>query len=81
MSIWQRISTLVKSNINALISGAEDPEKILNQLIATCVSSSSKRGSRSPSLSLTKSASKAVRQRAKKAADWETKAMTAISQP
>ena len=32
-SIWQRISTLVKSNINALISGAEDPEKILNQLI------------------------------------------------
>ena len=33
MSIWQRISTLVKSNINALISSAEDPEKVLNQLI------------------------------------------------
>ncbi len=33
MGIWSRISTLVKSNINAMISKAEDPEKILNQLI------------------------------------------------
>ncbi|PIE19157.1 MAG: hypothetical protein CSA66_02995 [Proteobacteria bacterium] len=33
MGIWSRVSTLVKSNINALISKAEDPEKILNQLI------------------------------------------------
>ncbi|TNF27066.1 MAG: PspA/IM30 family protein [Deltaproteobacteria bacterium] len=33
MGIWARISTLVKSNINAMISKAEDPEKILNQLI------------------------------------------------
>ena len=33
MGIWARISTLVKSNINAMISKAENPEKILNQLI------------------------------------------------
>ncbi|MCC6620791.1 MAG: PspA/IM30 family protein [Deltaproteobacteria bacterium] len=33
MGIWARISTLIKSNINAMISKAEDPEKILNQLI------------------------------------------------
>jgi len=33
MGIWSRVSTLVKSNINSLISKAEDPEKILNQLI------------------------------------------------
>jgi len=33
MGIWGRISTLVKSNINSLISKSEDPEKILNQLI------------------------------------------------
>jgi len=33
MGIWARISTLVKSNINSMISKAEDPEKILNQLI------------------------------------------------
>jgi phage shock protein A len=33
MGIWARISTLMKSNINSMISKAEDPEKILNQLI------------------------------------------------
>jgi phage shock protein A len=33
MGIWSRISTLVKSNINSMISNAEDPEKILNQLV------------------------------------------------
>jgi phage shock protein A len=33
MSIFQRISTLFKSNINDLIARAEDPEKMLNQII------------------------------------------------
>jgi phage shock protein A len=33
MGILERIRTVLKSNINALISKAEDPEKILNQLI------------------------------------------------
>jgi phage shock protein A len=33
MSIFSRIGTLLKSNINDLISRAENPEKILNQLI------------------------------------------------
>lgn len=33
MSIFSRLGTLLKSNINDLISRAEDPEKILNQLI------------------------------------------------
>ncbi|MFB6262267.1 MAG: PspA/IM30 family protein [Bradymonadaceae bacterium] len=33
MGIFSRIGTLVKANINDLISKAEDPEKILNQLI------------------------------------------------
>ena len=33
MSIFDRIATILKSNINAMISSAEDPEKILNQLI------------------------------------------------
>lgn len=34
MGLWQRISTLFKSNINHAISQAEDPEKILNQMIS-----------------------------------------------
>ncbi|MEE2779177.1 MAG: PspA/IM30 family protein [Myxococcota bacterium] len=33
MSIWQRIKTFLKSNINDVISNAEDPAKILEQLI------------------------------------------------
>lgn len=33
MGIFSRIGTLLKANINDLISKAEDPEKILNQLI------------------------------------------------
>jgi len=33
MGIFKRLGTLLKSNINDLISKAEDPEKILNQLI------------------------------------------------
>lgn len=33
MGVFTRLGTLLKSNINDLISRAEDPEKILNQLI------------------------------------------------
>lgn len=33
MGVFSRLGTLIKSNINDLISRAEDPEKILNQLI------------------------------------------------
>ncbi len=33
MGVFGRLGTLIKSNINDLISKAEDPEKILNQLI------------------------------------------------
>jgi len=33
MSIFERMVTLIKSNINDLIDKAEDPEKMLNQLI------------------------------------------------
>src|SRR5512141_798544 len=33
MGIFSRISTLFKSNVNDLISKAEDPEKMLNQVV------------------------------------------------
>ncbi len=33
MSIFSKFSTMIKSNINDLISRAEDPEKMLNQII------------------------------------------------
>ena len=33
MGFWERISRIFRANVNDAISGAEDPEKILNQLI------------------------------------------------
>ena len=33
MGIFDRLSTLIKSNLNDLISSAEHPEKMLNQII------------------------------------------------
>src|SRR5512144_255958 len=33
MGIFSRLGTLIKSNINDLISKAEDPEKMLNQVL------------------------------------------------
>lgn len=33
MGLWARIVQFIKSNINALISRAEDPEKMLNQVV------------------------------------------------
>src|SRR5215217_3001305 len=33
MGLFDRLSTLLRSNINDLISSAEDPEKMLNQII------------------------------------------------
>src|SRR5205807_1286842 len=34
MGVWQRFTTWVRSNVNDLIGRAEDPEKMLNQLVA-----------------------------------------------
>ncbi|MGQ9836447.1 MAG: PspA/IM30 family protein, partial [Cyanobacteriota bacterium] len=33
MGLFDRVSRIIRSNINALVSSAEDPEKILNQVI------------------------------------------------
>ncbi len=33
MSIFSRIQTIISSNINALLDGAEDPEKMINQTL------------------------------------------------
>ena len=33
MGIFSRLGTLIKSNLNDLISKAEDPEKMLNQVL------------------------------------------------
>lgn len=79
MSIWQRISTLVKSNINALISSAEDPEKVLNQLIRDMRQQFiDARKQVAVSIADEKRLKKQYDGELKKATEWENKAMTAI---
>ncbi|MEN9239493.1 MAG: PspA/IM30 family protein, partial [Thermostichales cyanobacterium SZTDM-1c_bins_54] len=33
MGLFERVGRIIKANLNALVSAAEDPEKILNQTI------------------------------------------------
>ena len=33
MAIFQRLATLLRSNVNHMINEAEDPEKMLNQML------------------------------------------------
>ncbi len=79
MGIWGRISTLVKSNINSMISGAEDPEKILNQLIIDMREQFMEaRKQVAVAIADEKRLKRQYEQELKKAQDWEKKAMVAV---
>lgn len=78
-SIWQRISTLLKANINSLISSAEDPEKILNQLIIDMRNQFLEaRKQVAVAIADEKRLKRQVEKEAEKAREWEAKAMTAV---
>jgi len=36
MALLERVSTLIRANINDLVDKAEDPEKMIKQVIWTC---------------------------------------------
>ena len=81
MGIFDRFSTLLRSNINDLISRAEDPEKMLNQILVDM------RGQLAKAKQQVATAiadEKRLRDQAdaefKQAADWEQKAMLAIKE-
>lgn len=79
MGIWSRISTLVKSNINALISKAEDPEKILNQLIIDMREQFLEaRKQVAVTIADEKRLKQQYEQELEKAQEWEKKAMIAV---
>jgi len=79
MSIFDRIATLLKSNINALISKAEDPEKILNQLIIDMRAQFLEaRKQVAVSIADEKRLKRQYEKEAAKAREWEQKAMTAV---
>lgn len=81
MGIIDRISTLLKSNINDLISRAENPEKVLVQLITDMRGQLAKAKQEVAAAIADEKKLYAQVQKEKEAADeWERKAMLAVEQ-
>jgi phage shock protein A len=79
MGIFSRIGTLIKSNLNDLISKAEDPEKMLNQVLVdmkTQLVEAKKQVA--VSIADEKRLKKQYEDEEVKAKDWERKAMMAV---
>lgn len=79
MSIFARLATLIKSNINDLISGSEEPEKMLNQIVID-MSQQLVEAKKQVAASIAdeKKLAKQVEQEAANAAEWERRAMLAV---
>src|SRR5262245_24758301 len=81
MGILDRLSTMIKSNINDLISKAENPEKMLNQLIADMRSQLAKAKQEVASAIADEKKLQADAEKEKKQAeDWERRAMLAVQE-
>jgi phage shock protein A len=79
MGMFARLARLIKSNINALISSSEDPEKMLNQLITDMVEQLNvAKRQVAGAIADEKRLARQVEAEAKNAADWEKKAMLAV---
>ena len=79
MGLFSRLGTLIRSNINELINKAEDPEKMLNQVLIDMkqqLVESKKQVA--VAIADEKRIKKQWEQEAAKAAEWEKKAMLAI---
>jgi phage shock protein A len=81
MGIFDRFSTLFRSNINDLISRAENPEKMLNQLIADMKGQLAKAKQQVASAIADEKKLQADAEAMKKQAeDWERRAMLAVQE-
>ena len=81
MGIIDRITTLFKSNINDLISKAENPEKMLDQIVADMKSQLGKAKQQVASaIADEKRLKDQAEQELKASQDWEQKAMLAIKE-
>ena len=81
MGILDRLSSLLKSNINDLISRAEDPEKMLNQILVDMKGQLVKAKQQVASaIADEKRLRDQVDQEYRQAADWEKRAMLAIQE-
>src|SRR5213075_3550624 len=81
MGIFDRLSTLLRSNINDLISRAEDPEKMLTQILVDMRSQLAKAKQQ---VATAIADEKRLRDQAdgelRQAKDWEAKAVLAIQE-
>ncbi len=81
MGIWERFSTMFRSNINDMISRAENPEKMLNQLILDMKSQLGKAKSQVASAIADEKKLQADAEALRKQAeDWERRAMLAVQE-
>src|SRR3989441_812490 len=81
MGIFDRLSTLFRSNINDLISRAENPEKMLNQLIVDMRGQLAKAKQQvAAAIADEKRLSSQVDQEKKSAEDWERRAVLAVQE-
>jgi phage shock protein A len=81
MGLFDRLSTMLRSNINDLISRAENPEKMLNQLVLDMRSQLAKAKQQVASaIADEKKLQSQVEQEKKLAEDWEKRAMLAVQE-
>lgn len=81
MGIWDRFTTLLKSNINDLISKAENPEKMLDQIVVDMRSQLQKAKQQvAAAIADEKRLKDQAESEYKAAQDWEQKAMLAIKE-
>ena len=79
MGIFARIARLLKSNINDAISGAEDPEKMLNQIVIDMAQQLLEAKKQvAVAIADEKKLAKQVEQEAKMGQEWERRAMLAV---
>ena len=79
MSIFKRISDVVRSNVNSAIDAAEDPRKVLEQTIIDMEGEHKKAKQKLlESMTLLKQAEKQTESYKKQGAEWEVKAMAAL---
>ena len=79
MGIFARLAALIKSNLNDLISKAEDPEKMLNQVVIDMANQLIEAKKHvAVSIADEKKMAKQAESEAAKAAEWQRRAMMAI---
>ncbi|MCK6589649.1 MAG: PspA/IM30 family protein [Polyangiaceae bacterium] len=79
MGIFARLATLIKSNLNDLISRSEDPEKMLNQVVIDMANQLIEAKKQvAVSIADEKRLAKQAEAEAANAAEWERRAMLAV---